>query len=68
MSVQGQRKRTLSLDGQIQQLWAQVGWLGQTGAVYGMDDKPSLTERGGWAPLWMMIESEPVVVAEEVRG
>jgi hypothetical protein len=34
-------------------VFAQVGWLGQTGQVYGLDDKPADTERGGFTPLYI---------------
>lgn len=49
-SVQAERR---SGDGAT---FAQVGWLGQTGAVYGLDDKPGQSERGGFFPLYIEID------------
>lgn len=34
---------------------AQVGWIGQTNRVYGLDEKPADTEPGGFAPLYMKV-------------
>lgn len=34
---------------------AQIGWLGQTGQTYGLDDKPGDTERGGFTPLYIQV-------------
>ena len=36
----------------------QVGWLGQTGAFYSLDEKPSEHEGGGWAPLYFIAHSD----------
>lgn len=35
--------------------YAQVGWLGQTGGVYGLDEHPSDSEPGGFTPLYIQI-------------
>jgi hypothetical protein len=37
--------------------WAvkQVGWIGHTGRLYSLDEKPSKTEPEGYAPLWQQI-------------
>lgn len=37
----------------------QVGYHGQTGAFYALDERPSLTERGGWGPLWVPAWNDP---------
>lgn len=34
---------------------AQVGWLGQTGHVYGLHEKPGYTEKGGFTPLYIQV-------------
>jgi hypothetical protein len=31
----------------------QVGWLGQTGRVYRLDEEPQLTESGSFMPLYI---------------
>lgn len=49
MSVQGERR---SGDGLT---FGQVGWIGQTGTVYGLDVDPGEHEPGGFAPLWLEI-------------
>lgn len=36
------------------QTWRQVGWLGQTGAFYSLDEKPHLTEPGSFSPLYFI--------------
>jgi len=36
-------------------IFRQVGWLGQTGAFYKLDEDPSLTERGGFSPMYIQI-------------
>lgn len=38
----------------------QVGWLGQTGAFYSLDEKPSAHEGGGFAPLWFIAHSDRI--------
>lgn len=40
------------------QTWQQVGWLGQTGRVYSLDERPQATERGGFKPLWIQAHSD----------
>ncbi len=40
------------------QVWRQVGWHGQTGAFYSLDEDPSPYERGSYSPLWLLIEDE----------
>ncbi len=35
----------------------QVGWHGQSGALYSLDEDPSLYERGSFSPLWVQLES-----------
>lgn len=36
------------------QVWRQVGWLGQSGAFYSLDEKPHLTEPGSFSPLYFI--------------
>lgn len=33
----------------------QVGWLGQTGQVYGYHEDPRKTEGGGYSPLYIAV-------------
>lgn len=46
----------------------QVGWIGQTGDFYSLDEDPSPTEPGSFAPLWFVAHEdvledlEPTVV------
>lgn len=42
------------------QTWRQVGWLGQTGAIYSLDENPlgDGYERGGVAPLYFIAHAE----------
>lgn len=37
-------------------IFRQVGWLGQTGRFYTLEEDPSRTERGGFAPIYRQIE------------
>lgn len=39
-------------------IFRQVGWHGQTGRLYTMDEKPGLTERGSFGPLYVQIAPE----------
>lgn len=49
------------------QLWRQVGWHGQTGAFYTLDEDPSLYEPGSFSPLWVLVaDDEDAVVV--IRG
>jgi len=50
-------RNTKTVDGD--QVWRQVGWLGQTGRVYSLDEKPWDTEPGGYAKLWILSYDEP---------
>ena len=43
------------------QIWRQVGWLGFTGAFYALGEDPSPTERGGFSPIWQLVDDEPMV-------
>lgn len=52
-------RKTMTLTGN--QVWRQRGWIGQTGRIYGLQENPSRTERGSFAPLWELIHDEPVV-------
>lgn len=43
----------------------QVGWHGQTGAFYSLDEDPSRHEPGSFGPLWILVFSEPVIEPDE---
>lgn len=53
----GAERNTLSPDGARRQLWRQVGWQGQTGALYSLDERPQDYERGSYAPMFVMVDS-----------
>lgn len=42
--------------GEEQQTWRQVGWLGASGAMYGLYEKPSQFEGDSFRPMWVQIE------------
>lgn len=42
------------------QVWRQVGWLGQSGAFYALDERPSETEAGSFSPLWFIARAERI--------
>jgi hypothetical protein len=56
----GPERRTRTDDGYIQR-WRQVGWWGQTGAFYALDEKPTDHEPGSITPLWALIDNDPAV-------
>jgi hypothetical protein len=58
MHEPGHEIRTLSLDGRIKHRWRQVGWQGQTGAIYGLHEKPSEHEPGSFSPLYVMTDAD----------
>lgn len=62
LSETGPEMRTHTLDSN--QLWRQVGWHGQTGAFYALDEKPSNHEPGSFAPLWVLVDNEPPVFTD----
>jgi len=39
----------------------QVGWHGQTGAFYSLDEDPSRHEPGSFGPLWILAHNEPII-------
>jgi len=43
----------------------QVGWHGQTGAFYSLDEDPSRHEPGSFGPLWILAHNDPIVEADE---
>ncbi|MEU0710933.1 hypothetical protein ABZ508_26580 [Streptomyces lavendulocolor] len=55
--------RTVTLD--RNQLWRQVGWHGQTGAFYALDEKPADHEPGSFGPLWVLVDSEPPILPDD---
>lgn len=44
----------------------QVGWLGQTGRLYSMEEDPSKTEPGSFSPVFMTVESDFMETPEEM--
>jgi hypothetical protein len=64
LSETGPEKTITTTDGR-RILLRQVGHHGQTGAFYALDEKPSLTERGGWGALWALVDDEPVYEPEQ---
>lgn len=36
-------------------IFRQVGWLGQTGRFYTLEEDPHLTENGGFSPMFIQI-------------
>ena len=52
------------------QTFRQVGWLGQSGAFYALDEDPMGHEPGGWAPLYFVAHSDTVEIPdpEEAAG
>ena len=40
------------------QTWRRVGYLGRTGAFYGLDERPQDHE-ASWQSVWIQAESEP---------
>lgn len=69
MHEPGHEIRTLSLDGTRKHRWKQVGWQGQTGAIYGLGEKPQLHEPGSFSPLYVMVDSDYVELPSELsRG
>ena len=59
----GQEMRTHTLE--AQQTWRQIGWHGQTGAFYALDEKPAGHEPGSWEPLWILVDNEPPILPDE---
>ncbi|MCT2591110.1 hypothetical protein LHJ74_14530 [Streptomyces sp. N2-109] len=55
----GSEMRTMTLS--ATQTWRQIGWHGQTGAFYALDEQPSLHEPGSISPLWLLVDNEPPV-------
>lgn len=50
----------LGNDRPVRHTLRQVGWLGQTGAFYGLDEDPRPTEPGSYAPLYFIAHSDYV--------
>lgn len=46
-------------------VFRQVGWWGQTGALYSLDEDPSPTEPGSFSPLWAVIDSDSIMDSPE---
>lgn len=59
----GSEMRTHTLE--ANQLWRQIGWHGQTGAFYALDEKPSDHEPGSWSPLWILVDNEPPILPDD---
>ena len=39
-------------------IFRQVGWHGQSGRLYTMNEQPGLTERGSFGPMYVQIAPE----------
>jgi hypothetical protein len=63
LSATGPEMRTATLN--ANQLWRQVGWLGQTGAFYAYDERPSEHEGGSFGPLWALVDNDPPILDAE---
>lgn len=37
-------------------IFRQVGWQGQTGRFYTLQEDPSLTEKGSFSPMYIQVE------------
>src|SRR5690349_21411879 len=48
--------------------YRQVGWHGQSGAFYGLDEHPGSHEPGSYSPLWVCVENEPISVLDDADG
>jgi hypothetical protein len=44
------------------QLWRQVGWHGQSGDFYALNEEPTLgvEEKASYRPLWILVDNDPV--------
>lgn len=63
LSETGPEMRTMTLN--ANQLWRQIGWHGQTGAFYALDERPSDHEGGSWSPLWVLVDNEPPILPDD---
>jgi len=43
----------------------QVGWHGQTGAFYALDEDPSRHEPGSFGPLWILAFNDALIKDED---
>lgn len=57
MSADGPELRTTTDN--YRQRWRQVGWWGQSGALYALDEQLALHEGASFMPLWALIEEDP---------
>lgn len=48
------------------QTWRQIGWHGQTGAFYSLDERPVDHEPGSYEPLWLLTDNEPPVSPDDL--
>ncbi|MFJ4847572.1 hypothetical protein [Streptomyces sp. NPDC088733] len=44
------------------QRWRQIGWHGQSGAFYALDERPADHEPGSFAPLWLLADNDPRLI------
>lgn len=51
-------KLTITTDERVM-TFKQIGWHGQTGAFYSLDEDPSFHEPGSFSPLWVLVHNEP---------
>jgi len=43
----------------------QVGWIGQSGDFYSLDENPGKTEPGSFSPLWFVAHEDQIEPAEQ---
>lgn len=63
-SAEGPEQVLYNQDGTRDYVLRQVGWIGASGDFYTLDEDPSLTERGGFAPLLFVAHSDSRVVSD----
>jgi len=49
-------------DTEVRTVLRQVGWHGQSGAFYALDEDPSPFEKGSFSPLWLCVDHDRVPV------
>lgn len=44
------------IGGEEEQTWRQVGWLGASGTMYGLDEQPREFEQQDFRPMWILVQ------------
>lgn len=47
-------------DDKVSYVFRQVGWIGQSGDFYSLDEDPSPTEPGSFDPLWFIAHDDRI--------